>query len=254
MFNKQRNLLRQPKIYNPPSSSRKKGGLSKPLKFSLILIIFFAALIYLLFFSPIFRIKKIIVDSAVSEANSEFEKLKGRNILTLHSADIEKEITAQFGDLADLKIIRGLPDTLRIELKERQSKIVWQVEGRNYLVDSQGLIIKEIQGESDLPKVKDNKNLPVLANQAVASEIFLNFIVEVNNKFSEVIGFRISSFGINETIFQVDALTDQGWKVIFDTTRSVNPQLSDLKQFLSEHKDEMTEYADVRIEGKVYYK
>lgn len=254
MFNKKRNILRHPKIYNPPAAPQKKGELSKFFKIFLILVIFLGGLVYLLFFSPLFQVKNVVVDSAVSEANSEFEKLKGRNILTLRSADIEKEIISQFGDLANLKIVRGLPDTLKIQLEARQSKMVWQVEERNYLVDSQGLIIKEIQGESDLPKVKDNKNLPVLANQVVASEIFLNFIVEASSKFPEVVGSRISSFEVNETIFQVDALTDQGWKVIFDTTRSVDSQLSGLKQFLSEHKDEMIEYADVRIEGKVYYK
>jgi len=147
-----------------------------------------------------------------------------------------------------------LPDTLKISGDFYQGQIVWKSQNHSYLVNNNGIVFKEFDGTTDLPIVQDSKNLPIELKTQVVSANFINFIREIYNKFSDALGFKIVYFEINETIFQVDAMTDQGWYVKFDTTRSVDDQLVALKQLLSAHKDEIHEYADVRVEGKVFYK
>lgn len=255
MFEKKLNIFRQPKVYNPPPEQRKKSVLPKMLAILLFLVIILGTIIYLLFYSSIFQIKNIIVENPANPfINQEFDKLKGTNILLFKSSQVKENIIKSFPDVTDLKVIRGLPDTLKIQLNGRQSKIVWQTQGKNFYVSSDGRIYKEVEGMNDLPQVIDNKDLAVEFGQVVASENFINFIVELNSSFFQTMGFAIIGFEINETIFQVDALTDQGWKVIFDTLRPIENQLADLGQFLSEHKDEAGEYIDLRVEGRVYYK
>lgn len=246
-------LLKNPKVYNPPRELEKK----KFPKFFLIifiLIIIFGGLIYFLFYSSLFRIKNIIIEDSNSQVSNFCEKYKGSNILLFSSSRIEEEIIEKFPEVKDLEVIRGLPDTIKIRFQDRQSKIIWQTQGKNFLVDNSGQIYKETEDLSDLPQVKDNKDISVNIGQQVVSESFLNFLTELNSTFTQANGFKINRFEINDTIFQVDALTDQGWTVIFDTTRKVTDQLSDLSKFLNEHKNEVIEYIDLRVEGRVYYK
>lgn len=259
MFKPQKNILRQPKIFTPQDigyssqSAPNKKNSSKFIKILIVFIIILGGLVYLFFYSPIFKIKNIIVEGAFLEG-SGFEGLMAKNILFINTADVKNEFSQKYPELNIVKIVRGLPDTLKIKLEEHQAKILWQTQDKNYLVDSSGVIFKEIEGVSDLPQVKDNKDLAVVLNRPVVTTNFINFIAELNANFNQETGLIIDRYAVNETIFQIDAVTVLGWKVIFDTTRKAQDQLSDLSRFLKDHQSEVKEYVDVRVEGRVYYK
>lgn len=208
---------------------------------------------YLFFYSSFFKIKKVIADNpALTE---EFlNQYRGQNIILLSTKKVQQEVTQKLPYIENIKVIRGLPNTLRIETQTYQPVLIWQTQNHQYSVDSGGLVIDEANGLLDLPIIRDNKNLPVQIKQLVVSQNFIEFIKKIQNRFIDKVGFKTTYFEINETIFQVDALTDQGWLVKFDTTRSIDDQLDDLSKLLSEHKDEVSEYVDVRVEGRVYYK
>lgn len=213
--------------------------------------------VYLLFYSPIFKVKTIVVDSQNSQIKNAFNKYYGTNILLLSSQKIENEIAETYPEVKGLKITRGLPDTLKIGFEARTTKIIWQSQEKKYFVDSSGAIYKEVENTSDpsdLMVVKDNNDLLVKLGQQVVSEKLLDFLSGLNSTFNEATGFKIDHFEVNETLFQIDAFTDQRFKVIFDTTRKSEDQLSDLKKFLADHKDEAKEYIDMRVEGRIYYK
>ena len=243
-----------PKTFSLPKEKTKKE-FPKFLKILIIFLVIFAGLFYLFFYSGIFVVQNIVVDETLpSESKAILEELKGQNIFFISSQNAEEKITNQFPEIQQIKIQRGLPDTLKIGGGEHFPKIVWQTQERSFLVDEAGLIFKEIQGPTDLAIVKDNKDLAVNMGSQVVSPNFLDFIIDLNNKFSKIIGFKLLRFEINDTIFQVNGLTDQDWFIKFDTTRAVDDQLEALSKLLASHKDEIREYADVRVEGKVYYK
>lgn len=243
-----------PKVFNPPRET-KKWQMPRFLKIILFSMVILTGLSYLFFYSSFFKIKNIIIDGPIELAeHSNLENIKGQNILLFKSSNLKKEILEKFPEIADVKIIKGIPDTLKIREESFQSKISWRTQNRLYQVSTQGKILREIEGQSDLPIVQDNKDLPVSLDQQVASQNFIEFITNLNAKFPAKIGFNPLFYEINDTIFQADAVTVYGWKIKFDTTRSVDDQLDALTKFLAEHKDEVKEYADVRVEGKVYYK
>ncbi len=243
-----------PKTFSPPKENEKRG-LPKIAKVLIFLFIFIGALIYFFFYSSIFKIKNIIIEKDLpAESSSLLEKFKNQNILLVSSEAMEKEITRQYPELTNVKIQRGLPDTLRIAAIFYQSKIVWQTLDQSFLVNSNGIAFKEVEGLTDLPIIIDKKNLKVDLGSQVVSPNFIEFVNVVISKFSEKVGFKIVNFAVSETIFQVEALTDQGWFIKFDTTRSVDDQLDALSKLLAEHKDEIHQYVDVRVEGRVYWK
>ncbi len=243
-----------PKTFSFPKEKTKKE-FPKFLKILIIFLVIFTGLFYLFFYSGIFVVKNIVVDETLpSESKTILEELKGQNIFFIRSQNAEQKITNQFPEIQQIKIQRGLPNTLKISGGEHFPKIVWLSQERSYLVDEAGLIFKEIQGPTDLAIVKDNKDLAVNMGSQVVSPNFLDFITDLNNKFSNKIGFKITRFEINDTIFQANGVTDQGWYIKFDTTRPVDNQLEAVSKLIAEHKDEIKEYADVRVEGKVYFK
>lgn len=249
-----------PKVFNPPPSREKttNSSLIKKAIVFLFTIVLLAGLGYLFFFSAIFQIKNIIVDENLKSDSSSpvynWEILKNKNIFILRTANIKKEILKNSPDLIDIKIVRGLPDTLKIEGRQDQAEIIWLSQDRKYFVNSEGMIFQEVNGQTDLPIVQDEKNLAVSLRQAVASKNFVDFVNNLNNRFFLKVGFKIVYFRVRETVFQIDALTDEGFYIKFDTTRNIEDQLNGLSKFLEGHKEEVHEYADVRVEGRVYYK
>lgn len=242
-----------PKTFNPPQERGKKP-FPKILKVLIVFLIIILGLGYLFFYSSIFKVKNIIVDSSLGEnSQSVLEKFKGKNIFFLNLKQIQKELAKQ-PDIEKVKIQRGLPDTIKISAESFQAKIVWRSRMHSYLVNANGLVFKEVEGMTDLPIVSDNNELEVKLQSAVVSANFITFIQDLSSKFPQKIGFNLTHFEINETIFQVDGVTDQGWFIKFDTTRSVDDQLDTLSKLLAEKKSEINEYVDVRVEGRVYYK
>ena len=257
MFKKEpRNILRQPKVFNPDNLANKPRSNSRPLIVKLfkwfLLILVIISIIYLLFYSPLFIIKNIIVDKDLpASINEHLESIKGKNIFLIKSSKIKEDVLKTFPELTEISIIRGLPDSIKITYSERNPKMIWQSAGRYFLVDEAGIIFREIQGAADLPLVKDNNDLPVNIGSQVVSLNFINFAGEGRSKLKDIM--ELDHFEVNETTFQLDAIMTNGLKLKFDTTRSIDSQLEALKKFLSDHPNEAEVYIDLRVEGKVFY-
>ncbi len=63
-------------------------------------------------------------------------------------------------------------------------------------------------------------------------------------------GIKVTGFRIPESTFEVQAVTDQGYYALFDTTRSVSFQVDALKRAVGQAKP--AQYADLRVPGRVY--
>ncbi len=258
MFKKSpRNIFKPPKVFNPKDLSNKPQTNNKPIIFKILKLIFLLlvilSLIYLFFYSPLFTIKNIIVDKKLpTSINEHLANIKGKNIFLVRSSEIKADLLKNFPELVDISVIRGLPDTIKVSYNERTPKIIWQSSGRYYIVDENGVAFKEIQGIADFPLVKDNNDLAINIGEQVVSTNFINFVTELRPKLKEQV--EINRFEVNETTFQLDAILVSGLILKFDTTRSVDSQLNDLKKFLADRSNETQEYIDLRVEGKVFYK
>jgi cell division protein FtsQ len=61
----------------------------------------------------------------------------------------------QFGWVADARVSRRLPDTLLVDIVERQPAAIWQYQGKLSLIDKDGVILQPVDPQSmpDLPVV-----------------------------------------------------------------------------------------------------
>lgn len=248
------NSYRNPKVFNLPFEEPKRK--KRPLKIwkPLLIIIVLVGVYYFFFMSPVFQIKNIIADRNIPTAVTDYlQKYKGENIFKLKSKQIHDDLLTKYPELVDINVLRGIPDSIKVTFKERSPELIWQSGMQLYLMDDSGIVFKEVQNIGSLPTVKDNNALPVKMEQQVVTSSFVSFVTDLHNKLAEK-GFEIDHFEVNETTFQVEAVTSARLLLKFDVTRAVDDQISDLEKFWQDHSSEPKSYIDLRVAGKVFYK
>jgi cell division septal protein FtsQ len=231
------------------------------------LIVLISGLFYFVFLSGIFEVKNIILVNNRSISLQEVEKtitpaykknflgLQFNNILFFDIKEAELLLLQNYSRLSSVKITKKLPDTLEIEVQEREGGLVWETGDKRYLIDIEGVVFSECLGESNLPKVIDSKKLPVVLNSQIVSSDFVNFVLGLTDKLPKE-GISIVSITVPESTYDLWVKTKEGFDIYFDVTRNLDPQLAKLKVLLKEIGGERNyiQYIDLRIENKIFYK
>ncbi len=103
-----------------------------------------------------FRVRHLVVDGMDNIEETEVYAIiadqKDRSMPLLDLEKIRTEL-AQLSWVEDARVSRRLPDTLHIEITERQVAAVWQNNGRYALIDASGHVLEDIKSGSrpDLP-------------------------------------------------------------------------------------------------------
>jgi len=209
---------------------------------------------YWLFMSGFFNIKEIVIDGdAGDEIKTEVTSLRGQNIFRVGGKDTETSLQQKKPGIKKIKIIRGIPNTLKVELYERDSALTWESQGKKYLVDATGVPFKETDKTKHF-LIIDTNNLPVALGTRVVDEDFIIFVEFAEQEIPLKTDFKIDHFEILETTYQIIVVGENKKKIFFSTMRQLMPQLQAFKKIYDEKKDEIQEYLDTRVEGLVYYK
>lgn len=223
-------------------------------------------ILWLLTAAPWLKVKDIRIEGvATEETKAEIEKLKGQNILWLSVTSPDRVVTEHQPSIKEIKILRGIPDTLIVKLIEREPSMIWQVNDVWYTVDPTGFVFKEQQinkredGSLDypgttLPVVVDTKLVPVRVKQTIVRPQFITFVKTLQERLPKELNLRVIRGEVGETTFNVTMVTDAGWNVLFDTTRPLEAQMKTLMNVLESKRADIHQYVDVRVRGWVYYK
>jgi cell division septal protein FtsQ len=181
----------------------------------------------------------------------------GRNALLLNTGALVTYIeTAEPGVKSAQIKHRGF-HTVEVVVTERQPSLNWKSNNILYLLDVDGTVIGPSKGSYvRLPTVTDSTNLPVKEGSIVAPASFVAFSGEFIRRLPEA-GLQASEAIVPETTSELNIKTQQGYMLKLDTTRNAGSELDDLKNVQRElakaHKAP-TQYIDLRIEHKAYYK
>lgn len=244
------------------------------LVFGLIfLTLLFAGSAYVLCFSPYLRIKEIKVEGAQKVSNEEIisfckQVLSGReywivskdSLVFFDGQKLKDSLLKQMPLIKSVDVARNISGSLLIKVLERQKAIIY-CDGRQcYNIDDEGLVFEEapaVYGGMVIA-LKDSSGREVkIGDQAVGPEL-ISFIEGAQRFLNERVNLNLINFEIGSyPAAEVDAITVEDWKIIFDPTRSVEDQVVALKLVLDEkikeQRDEL-EYVDLRIDNRVYYK
>ncbi|MCA9388338.1 cell division protein FtsQ/DivIB [Candidatus Berkelbacteria bacterium] len=250
-----------PKIYSKTRANKPKKKIIIP-KFvwlALVVVSFIGGLSWFVFGSDYFLVKEIrVVGSITPEVEAAIDGLHGEHLLTYSTVGMTKNLKKTQGSIRRLEISKGLPSTLLIDVVLRKPVLIWRTNGKDYLIDKDGVIynadVDELKSNHNLPLIEDTMKQPVAVGSPIVTKPFVEFITELNDQFSDSFPISITKFVVRETTFEVELHTDKGWYVLFDTNRLVKPQLDGLKDVFEKFGLEIKEYVDLRIEGKAYFK
>ncbi len=265
-------MKKNPKILPGDHNKKKNSKLSLNFSPSIIIkavfvIIVVFGLIYLFFFSSFFKISDIEIDGAKLAESSEIENLvlkytaEDDNIWTFSRYNLEKEIENNFLFVESVVVQKGIPDTLRVKVKEREPAVIWLSGKDKYLIDSFGYAFSNLADYQDkrdlltdkMVKVTDRSKLPVTIGQRLASKNWVNFVGKIDRSLMDQFSLSVKNFYITETAFDLYAITNKG-RLIFDTNRPIEEQLAALEVAFDSINKERFDYLDLRINGWVYYK
>jgi len=250
-----------------PGGLKNKGGLAI---FAIIVAI--SILIWLLFFSTLFKIQKIEVSVAEGSLPGEIEliarsiaenRLIGKNNLLLYN---KSELIRQLNEkyyLDNLTVKKKLFHTLAISLREKQQMAVWREDEQYYYIDGDGNIINQTD-----PLNINSKNFPLIENltaikidgrKANINKEAIDYILNLFNEFKDKKhGFEIERFIVDKDVNTIKAAILAGPKIYFNIKASLIEQTAKLdliiKDKLKNDFKATKEYIDLRYANNVYMK
>lgn len=263
-FRQRESLWRQyqaPKVFN--EQKKLLSGLNN-FKVNLKTLFLIGLLIWvwwLVFNSSYFKITDILVEgnSAVTTERVRASIKEGQNILFFSADKAKERLLVDCPEIKDAVIYRGIPNALKIVVLEHDGALVWESGGTAFLISSAGIVAKKIEPSemtnyTQMPRILDLKNLPVVIGQQLVSGNFVSFTKNIFAGMPESVNLKAAHAAVEETTFDLSVYTDAGFFIRLNTVRSSRRQLENLRAVLAEKKSDIHEYVDLRIDGWAYYK
>jgi len=257
-----RRAVRQPSLY-----SRTEEPASKSFSFRWVIIfvilLLLAGITFLVFFSDIFNVKKVVFAPTKYISREELEKTKNtnqtffdNNIISFGTFGLTGKLEQVTG-VSKVLVIRKSNHDIYIDIKEESPLLVWETMNNKYLVNNNGIIWANYEDKySSVLVVTDTKNVPVSLESKVIPDTFITFITELQNNFTKKTANTIVKMEVLDIISDLKITTKAGWCVYFDTTRTASNQLISLSRVLTEvaSKKQPLEYVDLRVKDRIFYK
>ena len=244
------------KKYKKSFKTKKKKKKKAPnIKIILIVLAFLtisSGLIYLLFFSSIFKIKRIEVLGAEKIADNEIKDIisgkANKSIFLTDLSNIKDYLIKEYPRIAKINIRRKMPDTILAEIQERKPVAVL-VKNGYFILDKEGVAFERSPNNSlDLPEIIKQEYFDVRLGEKTIDRI--EDILEITKRIKTKQVIIISEK-------RLDIRTIDGFDAYFSLEKDINWQIEQLeivlqeKIPLSERND--IEYIDLRFD-KIYIK
>jgi cell division septal protein FtsQ len=271
---KQNRLLFRKKLQS--EKSEWNFNVSK-IVFYFLSLMFLAVAAYVFIFSDFLKITRInvagnidlssagITDKINSDLSGKYWNIFPKNNLLLaRIGNTEKYLREEFKKIETVEIYRKFPDTLMVKIKERSAVILWCTGGPCYIIDEKGYAYTGINLEqqenlpADLIKMVDTSAHPVALGEKTLDESLVAYLSNLRNELKKPdIEIEDEWHTPSPVSEDIEIITKEGWRLIFSTEINPSKSLRTLKTFLNEELKEdrsKLEYADLRVEDKVFYK
>ena len=206
------------------------------------------------------RTVNVIASTRNAEIESEAHKLIDGNLwwgnlVTFDDGEFVSMLQQADPLLRNVSVRRRWFHSIVLSVTLKQPSLGWDTGNQLYVLDRDGTVIASAGSPTGLPVVFDGSNLPVQVGQKAASADFVEFVDQLVPSLAAY-GIGVTRLDIKDTTLDLTAQTNKGYRLLFDTSRTVGEELSDLKAvqtLLVTQKRVPAEYIDLRISGKAYY-
>jgi len=241
---------------------RKKCRGAAILIASLVLV-----LVYILFFSPLFKIKSVeILESGAINEQEIKNNFNYANIFLSTTNKIKNNLIEKIPRISEIEIKKNLiKRTIKLTIKERKKiGIICQVLEEKescFYVDEKGIIFeKALQTSGSLILlIKDFSQRDFIIGGQIIEQNKIEKIVKIKEYLSNEINIVALEFDIlSIPLSEIKVLTSENWYILFSIDKEIKNQLLGLKAALKEkisaEQRANLEYVDLRIENRIYYK
>lgn len=258
-----------PRIYGDLQRPKRDWGpLLRFVKLSFFSLVFLAAA-YGLFYSSFFTVKNVDVQGAsLSDTEAIIATVKkGGSIWSVPQQSIMRSVF-DTQPVNKVSVLRGLPDSVRIVVEERQPILVWQSGTVTSLADENGIVFLQYSDDklpdpesslgktlAGLPHVRDTKSLAVARGDVVVSRDLISFLGSVKENLLRYFpDFELTSFEVADTTYDVTAISAKGMRVQMNSLADSGAQVRNLVRLVQQENVGMQAQVDLRIDRWAYVK
>lgn len=231
---------------------------------------FFAGILWLAFFSPIFDVKAVAVAGNQKTSAEECQKiieqavsnklafLESKSIFLFNLNKASKEIKEKFPQIQNISIKRKYPGEILASIQERQPVAIfsWRDE-KYYFIDETGVIYDETGRSPEFLEIKKNdESEEIKLGSAVFDQQFLVKLLRMRANIENDAGISLER-ALAVTDERINYITKEGWEIYVNPQKDLDWQITKLKAVISDAsfvaKRSSLEYIDLRF-ARVYLK
>ncbi len=234
-----------------------------------------ASCVYVLFFSPLLRIREVsLVGNKIvtnKEINAIISEESGKKVWGLIPRDsfllfprsrIADRLRRAFPLIASVSLDRQLPGRIAVTVAEYEPVLLWTSKGDWYVVDILGRAVVQISPEQaetiKLPVVTDELDQTFGLQETVASSQLVTFVGQIAALIPQQTNLVIRDISVpSAAAGEVHLHMTEGFVVYVDPTRDAADQVSILSDLLAKEikdKRKRIQYIDLRVPNWAYYK
>ena len=241
----------------------KKRKLNKRGIMLIIALLLLFGLVYVLFFSPIFKIKEVLISGNQKISSDEIKNsLICNNIFLTTTKSVKSQLLQKFPEIMDLKISKNIFNKkLEINIQERESIGIFCETSKDmcFYFDKNGIVFEKAPDTSGglIDLIKDYSQKEFKIGDEVLNKDLIDNILIIKNELFQKIGLKVASFDIDSyPVEELRVVTNESWYILFSLNRDIKSQLLALEVALDEKIQNRSslQYVDLRIENRIYYK
>ncbi len=245
------------------------GLTGKIVKISCILLILLG--LYFFVFSPALLINNVTIsgnrqvstqqiEEALSLADdSRFFLVRKSNFFLMSQGRVNKLLTFNIPMIKGVvKYNRTWPNKASIEVVEHTPGFVIESNGSYFLVDDEGVVVNQVENPEKLLVVHDQLVENFVRGEVLANPKLSPFVISIHKSWNSKINTPIEEVRFpGKSSNDVQFITKAGFTVLFDTTRPMSVQLTNLAVILNKQvgtaQYSQLAYIDLRLSKWVYY-
>jgi cell division septal protein FtsQ len=273
------NKIKQAQGYKRVFDPRTKGAIAKvlhwlrldslPVQIAVVIVV--GLFTYFFCISPYFMVTEIAVAGTERVSSDSVRETLRKNMegnwlvipkshfLLLSKSRAEGQLT---GELPLIKEVVGFrrvwPNKIEVEVVERRPGFAFIVDGKNYLVDEEGVVVRELPDTAGFIAITDQVSEPVQIGERLNNAKLVGFILSVIKAWPSKLNSQIKEAKVpGKAATQIQFVSQEGWGVFFDIARPAEAQLSSLSLILNRQipaqKRLSLAYVDLRFDKWAYY-
>lgn len=264
-------LMLKKKHFRKPHRIQKRKSIfrSRVFWFGLLGLIFISGCFYLIVFSPWLQIQQIQIQGNRNISSQEIKEQiqpmierqmilwKTRAIFLANLKEINNLLLNQFPSIGQVKLKRGLPETLVISVREREPVALFYHQGRGFFLDQDGIVFGLTTEEKEVNFLRIESlifNQEIVLGQLTLEPGLVEKIIKIEQALRKKEIFILRAVIVSEEKLEIE--TKEGWKIFFNQKNNISKQIFNLgvviNEKISAERRRVLERIDLRFDEIIY--